>query len=90
MPPRHVRGIEGSRLGLDQRGPRRAQSARARKLGVHVSFVDTDLTAGLDIEKITPRTVATSALDALKRGEADAVVDDLSRDKRPAGTTSST
>jgi hypothetical protein len=37
-------------------------------------------TSGLDIEKITPQTVATSALDALKRGEADAVVDDLSRD----------
>ena len=47
---------------------------------MHVSFVETDLTAGLDIEKITPEAVATSAFDALERGEADAVVDDLSRD----------
>ena len=47
---------------------------------MHVSFVDTDLTAGLDIEKLASETVATSALDALERGEAGAVVDDLSRD----------
>jgi NAD(P)-dependent dehydrogenase (short-subunit alcohol dehydrogenase family) len=48
-------------------------------VGVHVGFVDTDLTAGMDIEKIRPETVATSALDALERGETEAVVDEWSR-----------
>jgi hypothetical protein len=46
---------------------------------VHVGFVDTDLSAGLDVEKIAPRTVATSALDALERGESEALVDDFTR-----------
>ena len=46
---------------------------------MHVGFVDTDLTAGLDIEKIAPQEVATSALDALERGDSEAIVDDASR-----------
>jgi NAD(P)-dependent dehydrogenase (short-subunit alcohol dehydrogenase family) len=48
-------------------------------VGVHVGFVDTDLTAPLEVEKIPPATVATSALDALEAGEPEAVVDDFSR-----------
>src|SRR4051812_260107 len=48
-------------------------------VGAHVGFVDTDLTAGLDIDKIPPQAVATSALDALEKGESEAVVDDFSR-----------
>lgn len=48
-------------------------------VGVHVGFVDTDLTAALDVEKVAPATVATAALDALEAGEPEAVVDDVSR-----------
>lgn len=48
-------------------------------LAVHVGFVDTDLTAGLDTPKIAPETVASSALDALEAGDPEALVDDLSR-----------
>jgi hypothetical protein len=48
-------------------------------VGVHVGFVDTDLTAGLPVEKIAPQAVAVSALDALEDGRPEAVVDDLSR-----------
>jgi NAD(P)-dependent dehydrogenase (short-subunit alcohol dehydrogenase family) len=48
-------------------------------VGVHVGFVDTDLTAGLPVEKIEPPAVATSALDALEQGRPEALVDDLSR-----------
>ena len=48
-------------------------------VGVHVGFVDTDLTSGLDVDKVEPQTVATSALDALERGDSEAVVDELSR-----------
>jgi NAD(P)-dependent dehydrogenase (short-subunit alcohol dehydrogenase family) len=48
-------------------------------VGVHVGFVDTDLTAGLDTDKIPPAAVADSALDALEAGASEAVVDEFSR-----------
>jgi NAD(P)-dependent dehydrogenase (short-subunit alcohol dehydrogenase family) len=48
-------------------------------VGVHVGFVDTDLTAGLDLDKIAPTAVADAALDALEAGASEAVVDELSR-----------
>jgi NAD(P)-dependent dehydrogenase (short-subunit alcohol dehydrogenase family) len=48
-------------------------------VGVHVGFVDTDLTAGLDIDKIAPAAVAESVLDVLEAGASEAVVDEGSR-----------
>ncbi|HEY6638693.1 MAG TPA: SDR family oxidoreductase [Solirubrobacterales bacterium] len=48
-------------------------------LGVHAGPVDTEMTAAIDLEKIPPATVATSALDALEADEPEAVVDDYSR-----------
>jgi len=53
-------------------------------LGVHVGYVDTDLVAALDVEKIAPATVASSALDALEAGEPEAVVDEFSRGVKSA------
>lgn len=53
-------------------------------VGVHVNFVDTDLTAGLDIPKIAPSDVANSALDALEAGEPEALVDDFTRTVKSA------
>jgi NAD(P)-dependent dehydrogenase (short-subunit alcohol dehydrogenase family) len=49
-------------------------------VGVHVGFVDTDLTAGLDGDKVEPAAVAAAALDAVEAGEPEAVVDDFSRE----------
>ncbi len=48
-------------------------------VGVHVGYVDTDLTAALDVDKVAPAAVATAALDAVEAGEPEAVVDDVSR-----------
>jgi NAD(P)-dependent dehydrogenase (short-subunit alcohol dehydrogenase family) len=48
-------------------------------LGVHVGFVDTDLTSALDVEKIPPQLVAAAALDALEAGESEVAVDEFSR-----------
>jgi short-subunit dehydrogenase len=53
-------------------------------VGVHVGFVDTDLTAGLEVEKIAPREVAISALDALEQGASEAIVDEFSRNIKAA------
>jgi NAD(P)-dependent dehydrogenase (short-subunit alcohol dehydrogenase family) len=47
-------------------------------VGVHVGFVDTDLTAGFDGDKVAPQAVAASALDALENGSPEAVVDEFS------------
>jgi NAD(P)-dependent dehydrogenase (short-subunit alcohol dehydrogenase family) len=48
-------------------------------VAVHVGFVDTDLTAGLDAPKVPAAAVANAALDALQAGGPEAVVDDVSR-----------
>jgi NAD(P)-dependent dehydrogenase (short-subunit alcohol dehydrogenase family) len=48
-------------------------------VGVHVGYVDTDLTAELEGDKIAPSVVATSALDALAAGAPEALVDEFSR-----------
>jgi len=48
-------------------------------VGVHVGFVDTDLTAGMDAEKIAPSQVAIAALDALEQGAEEALVDEFSQ-----------
>jgi NAD(P)-dependent dehydrogenase (short-subunit alcohol dehydrogenase family) len=48
-------------------------------VGVYVGGVDTDMTAAIDVEKVPPAIVATSALDALEANEPEAVVDDYSR-----------
>lgn len=48
-------------------------------VGVHVGYVDTDLTAELAGDKVAPEAVAISALDALEHGHPEALVDDLAR-----------
>jgi NAD(P)-dependent dehydrogenase (short-subunit alcohol dehydrogenase family) len=48
-------------------------------VGVHVGYVDTDLTAGLDVDKVEAPAVAAAALDALEAGQPEAVVDEVSR-----------
>ena len=48
-------------------------------VGVHVGFVDTDLIASFDVDKVQPQLVATSAFDTLEAGEPEALVDDWTR-----------
>ena len=48
-------------------------------VGVHVGFVDTDLTAELDLDTVAPAAFASAALDAVEANEPEAVFDDLSR-----------
>ena len=51
---------------------------RTAVVGVHSGFVDTDLTAPLDVQKISAQTVVAAAFDSLEAGEPEAVVDDFS------------
>ena len=53
-------------------------------LAVHAGYVDTELTARLDVDKIAPPVVATALLDALEAGESEVVVDEFSRTVKAA------
>jgi NAD(P)-dependent dehydrogenase (short-subunit alcohol dehydrogenase family) len=48
-------------------------------LGVHVGYVDTDLAAGFDDDKVAPGVVARAGLDALEAGLPEVLVDDFTR-----------
>ncbi len=52
--------------------------------GLHVAYVDTDLTAELDVPKTTPQEVATAALDGIENGEYEVLVDDTTRQIKKA------
>ena len=46
-------------------------------LGLHMAYVDTDLTRGLDAPKSTPEDIVTRALDGLESGLDEVLADDL-------------
>ncbi len=47
--------------------------------GAFFGYVDTDLTAGPDVEKMPPSLVAGAIIAGLVAGEAEVIVDDLTR-----------
>ena len=47
--------------------------------GLHMGFVDTDLTRGIDMPKSTPESVVRQALDALQAGAEEVLADDATR-----------
>ncbi|EJN02094.1 SDR family oxidoreductase [Phyllobacterium sp. YR531] len=54
-------------------------SQNTRVLGLHISFIDTDMTKALDIKKISPRDVVQAALAGLENGQDEVLVDDFTR-----------
>lgn len=48
-------------------------------LGLHMGFVDTDLTRGIDAPKSTPQAIVSEAFDALKAGEEEVLADEATR-----------
>jgi NAD(P)-dependent dehydrogenase (short-subunit alcohol dehydrogenase family) len=59
----------------------RAQGTQV--LGMHMGFVDTELTRGIDMAKSTPDVVVRAALDALERGDEEVLADDITRQVKP-------
>ena len=55
----------------------RAQNTQV--LALHVGFIDTDLTAGLDVPKQSPESVAKTALGALEDGASEVLADERTR-----------
>lgn len=48
-------------------------------LALHVGFIDTDLTRGFDVPKLSPDAVVATALDALEAGAIEVLADDRTR-----------
>ncbi len=48
-------------------------------LGLHMGFVDTDLTRDLDAPKLAPEDVVAQAFDALEAGAEEVLADDATR-----------
>ncbi|HXD42237.1 MAG TPA: SDR family oxidoreductase [Ramlibacter sp.] len=55
----------------------RAQGTQV--LAMHVGFVDTDLTRGLDVAKSSPEVIVRRTLDALEAGAEEVLADEMTR-----------
>jgi short-subunit dehydrogenase len=55
----------------------RAQSTQVTNL--HVGYMDTDMTRGIEAPKASPDAVAEATLAALQAGAAEVLADDISR-----------
>jgi NAD(P)-dependent dehydrogenase (short-subunit alcohol dehydrogenase family) len=51
------------------------KARRIQVLGLHVGFVDTDLTSGLDVPKSSPLDVVRQTFDALEAGKSEIAAD---------------
>ncbi|MGY0195064.1 SDR family oxidoreductase [Leptothrix sp. BB-4] len=51
-------------------------------LTLHMGFVDTDLTRGIEMPKATPEAIVEQALDGLEAGALEVLGDDLTRQVR--------
>jgi NAD(P)-dependent dehydrogenase (short-subunit alcohol dehydrogenase family) len=60
---------------------------RTQVLGLHVGFVDTDITRSLDVVKVSPQSVATAAFDALEAGASEVLADERARTVKRGLTT---
>jgi NAD(P)-dependent dehydrogenase (short-subunit alcohol dehydrogenase family) len=55
------------------------QGQGTQVLGLHVGFIDTDLTRGIDLPKLAPSEVVEKAFAALEAGQEEVLIDELSR-----------
>lgn len=61
----------GLRIALKEQG--------TQVLGLHVGFVDTELTRGIDLPKLAPAEVVARAYEALEAGAPEVLIDELSQ-----------
>jgi NAD(P)-dependent dehydrogenase (short-subunit alcohol dehydrogenase family) len=57
--------------------------------GLHVGFIDTDLTRDLPVPKLSPDDVARAALDGIEAGQEEILVDDATRQVKASLSTAS-
>jgi NAD(P)-dependent dehydrogenase (short-subunit alcohol dehydrogenase family) len=61
----------GIRVELHQQG--------THVVGVHASYIETDMTANIDAPKTSPESVAQQAFDAVESGQVEVLADERSR-----------
>ena len=49
-------------------------------LGLHVSFMDTDMTKGFEMKKVNPQQAAEAALTGIEANKEEVLVDDFTRE----------
>jgi len=75
-----VYGMSKSAAWAMTNGTRMELSAQhTQVLALHMGFVDTDLTRGLDVPKSSPDAVVGAALDALEAGASEVLADEVTR-----------
>lgn len=52
--------------------------------GLHMGYVDTDMTAGLEVPKSSTHDIAVAALDGVEAGAAEVLADDITRQVKGA------
>jgi NAD(P)-dependent dehydrogenase (short-subunit alcohol dehydrogenase family) len=55
------------------------RSQNTQVLGLHMGFVDTDLTRVLDVPKVSPQSIVHAAYDALEAGASEVLADERAR-----------
>ena len=55
------------------------QAQQTQVLGLHVGFIDTDLTKDLDVPKVAPETVVQATFAGLEQGAHQVLADDATR-----------
>ncbi|WMD22666.1 SDR family oxidoreductase [Achromobacter seleniivolatilans] len=55
------------------------RAQKTQVLGLHMGFVDTDLTKGIDGPKSTPQAIVSQAFDGLEAGAEEVLADELTR-----------
>lgn len=58
---------------------RELRAQHTQVLGMHMGYVDTDMTNGFELEKSSPDEVVRRTLDALEAGAEEALADELAR-----------
>ena len=60
------------------------QAQHTQVLALFVGFMDTDMTAALDVPKSSPADVAAQVMDGLEAGAFEVLADEVSRNVRAA------
>jgi NAD(P)-dependent dehydrogenase (short-subunit alcohol dehydrogenase family) len=55
------------------------RAQKTQVLGLHMGFVDTDMTKSMSVAKATPAAIVRAAFDALEAGASEVLADDRSR-----------
>ena len=58
---------------------RELRSQHTQVLGLHMGYIDTDMTHGFEVEKMSPDELVRRTLDALEAGAEEVLADDMTR-----------